>query len=149
ARLLEHRPGSDELSGGPPGVQLAPGDRRLQAVGETQRFPQSGALVQGTGSAHQGQMGESTAARRMRARAAPLAFAGLFLAAAACAQPYPTKSIRVIVAFAPGGIADFAARSVSQGLSENLRVPVVVENRPGAGGAIGAEVVAKAAPDGY
>jgi tripartite-type tricarboxylate transporter receptor subunit TctC len=55
----------------------------------------------------------------------------------------------VIVAFAPGGIADFAARSVSQRLSESLGVPVVVENRPGAGGITGAEVVAKSPPDGY
>lgn len=78
-----------------------------------------------------------------------LAFAGLFLAATACAQPYPSKAVRLVVAFAPGGIADFAARSVSQKLSESLRVPVVVENRPGAGGIIGAELVAKAAPDGY
>ena len=85
---------------------------------------------------------------RKRLRLA-VAFAGLFLAAAASAQPYPTKAIRVVVAFAPGGIADFAARGVSQKLSENLGVPVVIENRPGAGGVIGSELVAKAAPDGY
>ena len=64
-------------------------------------------------------------------------------------QAYPSKPIRVIVAFPPGGIADFAARSVSQKLSESLGVPVVAENRPGAGGITGAEVVAKSAPDGY
>jgi tripartite-type tricarboxylate transporter receptor subunit TctC len=83
----------------------------------------------------------------MGARAAALI--GLLLAGTACAQGYPSKTIRMVVAFPPGGIADFAARSVSGGLSEALRVPVVVENRPGAGGAIGAEWVAKAAPDGY
>jgi tripartite-type tricarboxylate transporter receptor subunit TctC len=80
---------------------------------------------------------------------AALALAGICFAAAIGAQPYPNKAIRVVVAFAPGGIADFAARSVSQKLSETLGVPVVVENRAGAGGITGAEVVAKAAPDGY
>jgi len=87
----------------------------------------------------------------MSARALPaaLALAGLWIAAPVSAQPYPAKPIRVIVAFAPGGIADFAARSVSQRLSESLGVPVVVENRPGAGGITGAEVVAKSPPDGY
>jgi tripartite-type tricarboxylate transporter receptor subunit TctC len=86
----------------------------------------------------------------LRALRQALSLSGLFVAAAACAQPpYPSKAIRMIVAFAPGGIADFAARSVSRRLSDNLRVPVVVENRPGAGGIIGAELVAKAAPDGY
>jgi tripartite-type tricarboxylate transporter receptor subunit TctC len=76
--------------------------------------------------------------------------AALLAAGSAWAQPaYPAKPIRVIVAFAPGGIADFAARSVSQKLSETFGVPVVVENRPGAGGITGAEVVAKSPPDGY
>ena len=83
----------------------------------------------------------------MGARAAALI--ALLLAGSAFAQGYPSKAIRMVVAFPPGGIADFAARSVSQGLSDAFRVPVAVENRPGAGGAIGAEMVAKAAPDGY
>ena len=80
---------------------------------------------------------------------AALVLAPLCFAAAVGAQPYPNKAIRVIVAFAPGGIADFAARSVTQRLPETLGVPVVVENRPGAGGITGAEIVAKAPPDGY
>ena len=87
----------------------------------------------------------------MVARAAALI--GLLLAALVAnevfAQEYPNHTIRMVVAFPPGGIADFAARSVSTGLTEALRVPVIVENRSGAGGVIGADFVAKAAPDGY
>jgi tripartite-type tricarboxylate transporter receptor subunit TctC len=86
---------------------------------------------------------------KINALRALLALAGFCVAALASAQPYPSKAIRVVVAFAPGGIADFAARSVSQKLSETLGVPVVVENRAGAGGITGAEVVAKSPPDGY
>lgn len=79
-----------------------------------------------------------------------LSLVGLFMAVCAGAQqPYPNKSIRIVVPFAPGGIADFAARSVSRKLSENLSVPLVVDNRPGAAGITGSDIVAKAAPDGY
>jgi len=82
--------------------------------------------------------------------AARLAAALALLAAcAAWAQSYPAKPIHIVVAFAPGGIADFAARSISSRLADALGVPVVVENKAGAGGIIGAEVVAKSAPDGY
>jgi tripartite-type tricarboxylate transporter receptor subunit TctC len=73
-----------------------------------------------------------------------LAFPGL-----APAQPFPSKAIRIVVAFAPGGIADLSTRSFSTRLSEALSVPVVIENRAGAGGIVGAEAVARAAPDGY
>ena len=73
----------------------------------------------------------------------------LLVPVAAWAQAYPSKPGRMIVAFATGGIVDFAARSVSTQLSEALGVPVVVENRPGAGGITGAEAVARSAPDGY
>jgi tripartite-type tricarboxylate transporter receptor subunit TctC len=68
----------------------------------------------------------------------------------AAAQPaYPTKPIRFIVPFPPGGSADLMARAMEPVLTERLRQPVIVENRPGAGGNIGLDGVAKAAPDGY
>lgn len=65
------------------------------------------------------------------------------------AQPYPVKPIRVIVAYPPGGPNDTSARMVGQGLSELLGQPVLVENRPGAAGNIGSQMVANASPDGY
>jgi tripartite-type tricarboxylate transporter receptor subunit TctC len=72
-----------------------------------------------------------------------------FGAAAQPAGGYPVKPIRVIIGFAPGGPADIAGRTVSPRLSELLGQQVVIENRGGAGGTIGMEMVAKAAPDGY
>lgn len=73
----------------------------------------------------------------------------ILCAAAANAQTYPEKPIRLIVAYAPGGNADTLARIISQRLGQMLEQQIVVENRPGANGAIGTEVAAKAAPDGY
>jgi tripartite-type tricarboxylate transporter receptor subunit TctC len=67
----------------------------------------------------------------------------------AAAQTYPNRPIRMIVALGPGGGTDVTGRIVSQRLSEQMGVPVVVENRPGAGTVIGTEVVARAAPDGH
>ncbi|HEX2825027.1 MAG TPA: tripartite tricarboxylate transporter substrate binding protein [Burkholderiales bacterium] len=76
------------------------------------------------------------------------AFAGFF-AAVAGAQGYPTKPIRLVVPFTPGGGVDFNARLVAQKLTEYLGQQVIVESRPGAGTNIGNEFVAKSAPDGY
>jgi tripartite-type tricarboxylate transporter receptor subunit TctC len=67
----------------------------------------------------------------------------------ASAQTYPVRPIRLIVGFPPGGINDLVARIVGQSVSESLGQPIVIENRPGAGGTIGANAVAKADPDGY
>jgi tripartite-type tricarboxylate transporter receptor subunit TctC len=67
----------------------------------------------------------------------------------AAAQQYPSKPIRLIVPFTPGGTTDILSRMVGQKLSESIGVQVVVDNRPGAAGNIGAELAAKSAPDGY
>ena len=79
-----------------------------------------------------------------------LALCAVLLAAPACAQQnYPQKPIRYIVPFPAGGIADVFARIIGGRIAESWGQPVLVENRAGAGGNIGAELVAKSAPDGY
>jgi tripartite-type tricarboxylate transporter receptor subunit TctC len=75
--------------------------------------------------------------------------AALFMVPAAQAQTWPAKSVRVVVPFAPGGGADLTARPVAQKLTEYLGQQFVVDNRGGAAGAIGMEIVAKSPPDGY
>jgi tripartite-type tricarboxylate transporter receptor subunit TctC len=77
--------------------------------------------------------------------------AGILFAAAgaAFASDYPNRSVRIIVAFPPGGINDIVARVMAERLTQSLQQPVVVENRAGAGGTIGADVAAKSKPDGY
>ena len=73
----------------------------------------------------------------------------LLVAGTALAQPYPSKPIRMIVPFPAGGIADLYARLIGQRVADAWGQPVLVENRTGAGGNIGADAVAKSAPDGY
>jgi tripartite-type tricarboxylate transporter receptor subunit TctC len=70
-------------------------------------------------------------------------------AAAASAQTYPNKAIRIVVPYPPGGGADMTARPIAQKLGERWGQPVVIDNRGGASGMIGADIVAKAPPDGY
>ena len=82
----------------------------------------------------------------MRLLAAFLAFCCV---AAAQAQTFPTRAVRIIVPSTPGGAADLLARLLGQHMSEAFGQPVVVDNRPGAGNIIGTDAVAKAAPDGY
>jgi tripartite-type tricarboxylate transporter receptor subunit TctC len=67
----------------------------------------------------------------------------------AIAQAFPGKSIRLVVPFGAGGVADLTARTVAQKLSESLGQPVIVDNRPGAGGVVAGDLVAKADPDGH
>lgn len=83
----------------------------------------------------------------------PLRLLGAWLLAAGAsplpAQPYPAKPVRIVVPFPPAGAADILARTIGQELTRSWGQQMVVDNRPGAGGNIGAEAVARAAPDGY
>jgi len=89
-------------------------------------------------------------ARRVhRSLLATITALAAFAALSVEAQPYPIKPIRLIVPFAPGGVTDVGGRIVATALAKRLNQQVIVENKPGASGNIGAQLVAKAAPDGY
>src|SRR5712664_4922031 len=75
--------------------------------------------------------------------------AALLVASAAAAQSYPNRAVKVIVPWTPGQATDIAARVVAQKLQDAFGQAFVIDNKPGAGGAIGSDAVAKSAPDGY
>src|SRR5467141_4770296 len=85
----------------------------------------------------------------LKARLAGAAACLMLFVSIAAAQTYPTRQITLVVPFAPGGPADFLGRLIGQKMSEDLGQQIVVDNRPGANTIIGAQAVAKAAPDGY
>src|SRR5215204_6131738 len=87
--------------------------------------------------------------RQRRTLAALYTLFATIASAAAFAQAYPSRPIRMIVPFTPGGSTDIYARTLSPKLGDALGQQVVVDNRPGAGGALGAELAAKSPPDGY
>lgn len=86
---------------------------------------------------------------RRQLLAAALVLPGVLVAPATWAQAFPTKPLRVVVPFGAGGVGDLTARIVAAELSKSLGQPVTIDNRPGAGGVVAAETVARAEPDGH
>lgn len=88
-------------------------------------------------------------ARRTWLASALVGLCALFAGPAGAQAPYPAKPVRLVVGYAPGNVTDVLARIIADQLSQRWHQPVVVENRPGLGGSLGADLVAKAPPDGY
>lgn len=86
---------------------------------------------------------------KMKALQAGLAALAFAVSTSAGAQSYPSKIVKIVVPFGAGGVADLTVRMVAQKMSVSMKQPVIVENRPGAGGVVAADTVAKAAPDGH
>src|SRR5215510_10553399 len=91
----------------------------------------------------------STLLRGFAFSAVRLFLAFVLFTATAAGQDFPTKPIRFLVPFGPGGVGDITARTVAQKLGEQLGQQVIIDNRPGAGGVVASEIVAKAEPDGH
>ena len=87
--------------------------------------------------------------KRLRVVALLSVIAATIYAPAALAQSYPNKPIRLVIPYNPGGVVDYIGRVLAQHLNKSLGQPVVAENRPGAGGIVGTDTVARSAPDGY
>jgi len=86
---------------------------------------------------------------KMRLSAIAAAIGLTLFSTASFAQSFPTKPVRLILPYSPGGIVDYVGRTLAQHLGDALGQPVVAENRPGAGGIVGTDTVARSAPDGY
>src|SRR5450631_2971519 len=133
----DHEPYRGDAHGGGPGGRLTrqhASERLLESRSIT-RIPTEASVRQ-----------PSLSGRGLRVAAAILLLA---LSSMATGQAYPSKPIRLVVPFPPGGSLDVVARAIGQKLTEAWGQPVVIDNRPGAGGNIGADLVAKSAPDGY
>src|SRR3974390_2910656 len=85
--------------------------------------------------------------RHLSALAAALSLA--LFSTAGVAQTYPTKPIKLVLPYSPGGIVDYVGRTLAQHLGDALNQPVIAENHPGAGGIVGTDIVARSSPDGY
>src|SRR5437667_3257301 len=138
-------------------------EERRRGLPPASRQPQSGGQSRDESLRHRGEPAQPRSGHRLRVPAAhdPQALHGggavsmkVFLLAVlfpllAFAQDFPTKPIRLIVPFGPGGVADITARSVAPEISRALGQPLVIENKPSAGGVVAGQEAARAAPDGY